>query len=83
MIDALAIKALMGAIDDAVNGIGEICEREDIPNPVENGMKLLLVRLHLFLIKILTMKRHNCHGISISAHRRLFFTLSFKKEKRQ
>ncbi len=47
MIDALAIKALMGAIDDAVNGIGEICEREDIPNPVENGMKLLLVRLHL------------------------------------
>ena len=45
MIDSLAIKALMGLIDDAVNGIGEICEKEDIPDPVENGMKLLTVKL--------------------------------------
>ena len=43
MIDSLAVKALMDLIDDAVNGIGEICEKEDIPDPVENGMKLLTV----------------------------------------
>ena len=50
MIDSLAIKALMDLIDDAVNGIGEICEKEDIPEPVENGMKLLTVnsRFHTF-----------------------------------
>ncbi len=43
MIDSLAIDALMTLIDDAVNGIEEICEKEDIPDPVENGMKLLTV----------------------------------------
>ena len=43
MIDSLAVKALMDLIDDAVNGIGEICEKEDIPYPVDNGMKLLTV----------------------------------------
>ena len=45
MIDSLAVKALMDLIDDAVNGIGEICEKEDIPGPVDNGMKLLTVSL--------------------------------------
>ena len=43
MIDSLAVKALMDLIDDAVNGIGEICEKEDIPDPIDNGMKLLTV----------------------------------------
>ena len=41
MIDTTAINALMRYIDDAVSGIGELCD--DIPKPIESGMKLLLV----------------------------------------
>ncbi len=47
MIDSIAIKALMKFIDDAVNGIGEMVE--DIEEPVEKGMKLLLVCTHPFV----------------------------------
>ena len=44
MIDSTAIKALMKFIDDAVCGLGEICD--DVPDAIEKGMKLLLVRIH-------------------------------------
>ena len=40
-IDVLAIKALMKYIDDAVRGLGEICD--EIKNAQEIGMKVLVV----------------------------------------
>ena len=41
MIDRTAIEALITMVDDAVRGLGEICD--EIPDAVNNGMKLLLV----------------------------------------
>ena len=41
MIDCNAVKALMKFIEDAVNGLGEICD--EVPDAIEKGMKLLLV----------------------------------------
>ena len=41
MIDSNAIVALMKFIEEAVDGVGEVIE--DIPKPIESGMKLLLV----------------------------------------
>ena len=57
MIDATAIVALLKFIEEAVDGVGEICE--EIPKPIESGMKLLLVCLYFRLgneIRILWTK---------------------------
>lgn len=41
MIDGTAIQALVTFVDEAVRGLGEICD--EVPDAIQNGMKLLLV----------------------------------------